>query len=61
MKKEYKAPKVEKIEFEYSETVVASGTGCGGEYLLYINGYDKCHETPTQEWAGGYNAGNGEQ
>ena len=29
MKKEYDAPKAEKLEFDYKETVVAStGTGC---------------------------------
>ena len=27
MKKEYKAPKVERMEFNYSDTVVASGCG----------------------------------
>ncbi len=28
MKKEYGTPKAEKMEFNYSEAVVASGTGC---------------------------------
>jgi hypothetical protein len=27
MKKEYEAPKVEKMDYDYTETVVASGTG----------------------------------
>lgn len=61
MKKEYNAPKVEKIEFEYSETVVASGNGCGGMYELYVDGYDNCNTTPTGQWVGGFSAGNQEQ
>ena len=28
MKKDYESPKAEKMEFNYSETVVASTTGC---------------------------------
>ena len=30
MKKEYESPKAEKMEFNYSEAVVASGSGCEG-------------------------------
>ena len=48
MKKEYEAPKAEKLEFDYSETVVASG--CGGSYRKHVDKYEGCRETPTDEW-----------
>ena len=35
MKKEYKAPEVKMIEFDYTDNVVASGNAKGGD--------DKCH------------------
>ena len=46
MKKQYGAPKAEKMEFNYSEAVVASdSTKCNwGTYA--INNYDKCVEDP---------------
>ena len=33
MKKNYESPKAEKMEFNYSETVVASG-GCGNKHMV---------------------------
>ena len=47
MKKKYETPQVEKIEFDYSETVAAS-TG----YILrkYTDKYYKCKETETDVW-----------
>ncbi len=33
MKKNYETPKVEKMEFNYSETVVASN-GCGNKHVV---------------------------
>ena len=33
MKKEYESPKAEKMEFNYSETVVASN-GCGNQHTV---------------------------
>ena len=47
MKKEYETPRVEKMEFDYSETVVASQ---GHAYRLYTNGFFGCHETPTDDY-----------
>ena len=49
MKKEYEAPKAEKMTFNYSEEVIASG-GCGGEYREYTNNYTGCRTTPTDNW-----------
>ena len=47
MKKNYEAPKVEKIQFDYAENVVASN---GKKYRKYIDGYEDCNDTPTDEW-----------
>lgn len=47
MKKSYKSPKAEKMEFNYSETVVASGKKCRNE-THYTDGNDEgayCHST----------------
>lgn len=52
MKKEYESPKAEKMEFNYSETVVASG--CGGIFQKYVDGFEGCNTTPTNEWSGAY-------
>ena len=55
MKKEYEAPKAEKLEFDYSDAVTASGTQCsGGIYQMYTHGYTNCHEQSTQVWVGAY-------
>ena len=43
MKKEYESPKAEKVEFDYSEIVVASKCS-GGVSKDYINGYTGCDE-----------------
>ena len=48
MKKEYEAPKAEKMDFNYAETVVASGTiVCGsGLAKVYTNtGKINCEDT----------------
>lgn len=45
MKKTYEAPKAEKMEFDYSEVVVASGTGCRWEIPMG-DGYKGCIEVP---------------
>lgn len=43
MKKTYEAPKAEKMEFDYSEVVVASGTGC--KWVIPMgDGYKGCVE-----------------
>ena len=47
MKKNYEAPKVEKIQFDYAENVVASN---GKKYRKYVDGFTGCNETETDEW-----------
>lgn len=47
MKKEYETPRVEKMEFNYSETVVASQ---GHSYRLYTDKPYGCHATPTDDY-----------
>ena len=47
MKKKYEAPQVEKIEFDYSETVVASE---GRAYELYTQNYDGCNDYATGQF-----------
>ena len=47
MKKSYKSPKAEKMEFNYSEAVVASSNSCTNE-THYTDGNDEgpyCHRT----------------
>ena len=44
MKKTYEAPKVEKMEFDYSEVVVASQ--CRWEEPMGDTGYQPCRERP---------------
>ena len=44
MKKAYEAPKAEKLEFDYSETVTASS---GHKYLKYVDNYSGCNENPS--------------
>ncbi len=48
MKKKYEAPQVEKIVFDYSETVVASGNG--QMYRLYTDKATKCNSVETDQW-----------
>lgn len=49
MKKEYDAPKAEKMEFNYSETVVASATAC--DWFKTITQQEQgCSEVTTNEW-----------
>lgn len=45
MKKEYTTPEVEKLEFNYAETVVASDICAAGVQLYTDEGYD-CHSKP---------------
>lgn len=49
MKKEYETPRADKMEFDYSETVTASGQS-GWSLREYINGYTGCRETATDNW-----------
>ena len=51
MKKEYENPKAEKMEFDYSEAVVASGCS-GGITVDYIDGYTDCGDTPVKKYNG---------
>ncbi len=44
MKKEYKIPMAEKLEFNYTDTVTASS---GNAMRWWTDGYDKCHETES--------------
>lgn len=48
MKKVYSAPATEKIEFNYADTVTASGSG--HKYRLYTDKYFGCRETETDIW-----------
>lgn len=50
MKKEYNTPMAEKVQFDYTETVMASK---GHKYQLYTDGYYACRETPTDKWVDG--------
>ncbi len=54
MKKDYEAPKAEKLEFNYSEVVTASG--CGGIYQEYKDDGEGCNKTPTGNWTGAYSS-----
>ena len=49
MKKTYETPKVEKMEFDYSDTVVASKC-TGSIYREYDDSYTGCKETETDNW-----------
>ena len=48
MKKEYVTPRADKMEFNYTENVTASGSG----FTLreYVQGYKGCNQTPTDNW-----------
>ena len=50
MRKEYEAPKAEKMMFDYTETVTASN---GLSYQRYVDQSTGCNETPTGEWYDG--------
>ena len=47
MKKDYAAPRVEKMDFDYSDKVTASD---GGMYREYIHNHEGCNDTPTNNW-----------
>ena len=49
MKRTYVTPRAEKMEFNYSDNVVASG-GQGFTLREYIHGYKGCNETETDNW-----------
>ena len=51
MKKEYESPKAEKMEFNYSDTVVASGSGCGWRITKGDYNYVGCEEITITTWA----------
>lgn len=50
MKKRYDAPTAEKLEFDYTDTVVASGTSPNPPHLMYVDAYIGCREIPTNQW-----------
>ncbi len=54
MKKGYESPKAEKIEFGYTDAIVASGTGCiNGTYLTqYDTDSEKCLKNEEYHNAG---------
>lgn len=47
MKKYYLSPIAQKLEFNYSNTIVASQ---GYQYRKYVDNYVGCKETSTDEW-----------
>ena len=49
MKKEYKSPKAEKMEFNYSETVVASG-GCN-YFITMTEVPEGCKDREVTHWS----------
>jgi len=55
MKKTYEAPKVEKMAFDYSDAVVASGSGC---HWIGEHGWtdSNCYD---QTWNGHYEGNQG--
>lgn len=48
MKRAYVAPTVEKVEFQYEQSVVASGYGCHWEGKFGYLGTD-CNKTPIPD------------
>lgn len=54
MKKAYEAPKAEKMEFDYTESVTASGSCSGGIFRKFTHGYENCHEQETDIWVNPY-------
>ena len=49
MKKEYDAPKAEKMEFNYSETVVASATACDF-FKTTTQAVEPCSDKLVTKW-----------
>ena len=49
MKRKYMTPLAEKLEFNYSDRVMASSK-CGGIYREFTDNYFGCHTTPTDNW-----------
>ncbi len=62
MKKTYESPVVEMIEFDYEETVVASGHGAGGKqtYMVSNENYD-CHSSLMPDYQCGLDLSGGKQ
>ena len=48
MKKIYEAPKAEKLEFDYTDTVAASGSEW--EMHEFTDNISGCNSTPTDNW-----------
>ena len=49
MKKAYGTPKAEKMEFNYSEAVVASGTGCDW-WITFTQKEEGCTTKEDRRW-----------
>ena len=49
MKKGYEAPKAEKMEFNYSDAVVASGTSCDW-FITHTQAFEGCEDTQVKSW-----------
>lgn len=49
MKKKYEAPKVEKMEFNYAETVVASNTSNPTVWYM-TNDKENCEDVNLEKW-----------
>ena len=47
MKKAYVTPRADKMEFNYTDNVVASQ---GYTLREYVQGYTGCNKTPTDNW-----------
>ena len=55
MKKQYEAPKAEKLDFDYTQSVTAaSGTCSGGIYRMFVEKYENCREKETDVWVNPY-------
>ena len=51
MKKDYESPKAEKMEFNYSDVVVASGSQKCDYFITYTQAYEGCRENKVKQWA----------
>ena len=49
MKKQYGTPKAVKMEFNYSEAVVASGSACDW-FITHTQGFQGCLSKEVEEW-----------
>lgn len=49
MKKQYEAPKADKMEFNYAETVVASNAHCDWFYTK-TQGEEGCFDVQLKQW-----------